>query len=219
MTADDWPDALRATASRFAADRLAPFYMARETQERIDRALLREMGGLGLIAPEAPEQFGGLGLSSVASGIVMEAIAYGDFNIAYVQLLGSLLTQIIASHAPEALAQDWVPRILAGEALVAIALTEPRGGTAATIACPARRRPSAARIRPMQCWCSRAPDQRRTARVASAPSWCRPIRRGSRARVSEMSAAASSGAARSSSTMCACRAARAWAGRGRRSAR
>jgi cyclohexanecarboxyl-CoA dehydrogenase len=54
VTTEDWPDALRDTASRFAADRLAPFYMAREKQERIDRALLREMGSLGLIAPEAP---------------------------------------------------------------------------------------------------------------------------------------------------------------------
>ena len=129
MTTDDWPDALRATASRFAADKLAPFYMAREAQGRLDRALMREMGSLGLIAPEAPEQFGGLGLSTVASGIVVEAIAYGDFNIAYVQLLGSLLAQIIGTHAPAALAHEWVPRILAGEALVAIALTEPRGGS------------------------------------------------------------------------------------------
>jgi cyclohexanecarboxyl-CoA dehydrogenase len=129
VTTEDWPDALRDTASRFAADRLAPFYMAREKQERIDRALLREMGSLGLIAPEAPERFGGMGLGAVAAGIVMEAVAYGDFNIAYVQLLGSLLTQIIGAHAPEALAQEWVPRILAGEALVALALTEPRGGS------------------------------------------------------------------------------------------
>jgi cyclohexanecarboxyl-CoA dehydrogenase len=129
MSTEDWPEALRDTASRFAADRLAPFYMARETEGHIDRDLMREMGALGLIAPEAPERFGGVGLGAVAAGIVMEAIAYGDFNIAYVQLLGSLLTQIIAAHAPDALAQHWVPRILSGDGLVAIALTEPRGGS------------------------------------------------------------------------------------------
>jgi cyclohexanecarboxyl-CoA dehydrogenase len=140
MSTEDWPDALHDTASRFAADRLAPFYMARETESRIDRDLMREMGALGLIAPEAPERFGGVGLGAVAAGIVMEAIAYGDFNIAYVQLLGSLLTQIIAAHAPDALARDWVPRILSGEALVAIALTEPRGGSdAARLMLRARR--------------------------------------------------------------------------------
>jgi cyclohexanecarboxyl-CoA dehydrogenase len=125
----DLHDALRDTASRFAAEKLAPLYQSRELDARIDRALVREMGSLGLIAPEVPTRFGGLGLEAVASGIVMEAIAYGDFNVAYVQLLGSLLTQIIATHAPEPLAQDWIPRIVAGEALVAIALTEPRGGS------------------------------------------------------------------------------------------
>jgi cyclohexanecarboxyl-CoA dehydrogenase len=136
----EWQASLRDTASRFAADRLAPFYLAREQDCRIERALIREMGELGLIAPKAPEEFGGLGLGTVASGIVMEAIAYGDFNVAYMQLLGSLLTQIIATHAPKALAQDWVPRILAGDALVAIALTEPRGGSdAARLMLRARR--------------------------------------------------------------------------------
>jgi cyclohexanecarboxyl-CoA dehydrogenase len=140
VNTDDVSNALGETASRFAADRLAPFYIARDAQERIDRALMREMGGLGLIAPEAPERFGGLGLSTVSSGIVIEAISHGDFNIAYVQLLGSLLTQMIGTHAPDALARDWVPRILTGEALVAIALTETRGGSdAARLLLRARR--------------------------------------------------------------------------------
>ena len=137
---EDWRAALRDTATRFARDKLAPHYQARETEGRIDRVLLREMGGLGLIAPEAPETYGGLGLGAVAAGIVMEGIAYGDFNLAYAQLNGSLLTQILAANAPAALAQAWIPRVIAGDALLAIALTEPRGGSdAAALTLRARR--------------------------------------------------------------------------------
>ena len=127
-------------ARRFAAERLAPGYMAREAEGRVDRALVREMGELGLIAPGLPEQYGGLGASGVTCGVIMEAIAQADINVAYVPLLASLNGQIIARHATPALAAEWLPRVTAGEALLALALTEPRGGSdAASLALAARR--------------------------------------------------------------------------------
>jgi len=131
--------ALQATAERFAREKLAPAYQAREREAAIDRALVREMGALGLIAGDLPEQYGGLGLPSETSGLIIEALAYGDVNVAYVQLLGSLCGQIIARHAAEELAAEWLPRIVSGENLVALALTEPRGGSdAANLALSAR---------------------------------------------------------------------------------
>jgi cyclohexanecarboxyl-CoA dehydrogenase len=131
--------ALQATAERFAREKLAPAYQARERQAAIDRALVCEMGALGLIAGDLPEQYGGLSLPSETSGLIIEALAYGDVNVAYVQLLGSLCGQIIAHHAAEKLAAEWLPRIVSGESLVALALTEPRGGSdAANLALSAR---------------------------------------------------------------------------------
>jgi hypothetical protein len=47
------------------------------------------MGALGLIAGDLPEQYGGLNLPSETSGLISEALAYGDVNVAYVQLLFS----------------------------------------------------------------------------------------------------------------------------------
>ncbi len=119
----------RTAAERFAREKLAPHYQAREQQAAIDRALVREMGALGLIGPDLPERYGGLGLPSEVSGLIIEALAYGDFNVAYVQLLGSLCGQIVAQHGADDLAAQWLPRIVAGEALFSLALTEPRGGS------------------------------------------------------------------------------------------
>lgn len=130
----------RKVAERFAREKLAPAYQARELEAKIDRALLREMGALGLIAPDLPDKHGGLGQTSETSGLIMEAIAYGDPNVAYVQLLSSLCGQILAKHASDALAGEWLPRIVSGESLFALALTEPRGGSdAANLALSARR--------------------------------------------------------------------------------
>ncbi len=131
---------IQAVARRFAAERLAPGYMGGEASGRIDRDLVREMGALGLIGADLPEDCGGIGASSVTTGVVIEAVAHADINVSYVQLLGSLNGQIVARHAAPELAAHWIPRIVAGEALFALALTEPRGGSdAANLAVAARR--------------------------------------------------------------------------------
>lgn len=133
--------AFQETARRFAREKLAPGYQRREVEGRIDRALVREMGALGLIAPELPEEMGGLGAPSLTSGLIAEAIGYADVNAAYIQILGSLNGKIIAGHAPPELAQQWLPRLVSGEVIVAIGLTEPRGGSdAANLALSARRK-------------------------------------------------------------------------------
>lgn len=137
---DPAAQAFAETARRFAAERIAPGYAAREAEGRIDRALVRAMGALGLIGPDLPEAAGGFGADSVTAGLAMEAVGYADPNVAYVPLLASLCGQIIARYAEPALARHWIARITAGEALVCIALTEPRGGSdAAHLALTARR--------------------------------------------------------------------------------
>ena len=121
--------AFRETAMRFAKEKLAPHYQKRATAERIDRVLIREMGALGLIAPDLPEQYGGLGESSVTAGIIIEQIAYADFNASYVPLLASLMGGMLAQHASPDIAREWLPKVTAGEAIIGLGLTEPRGGS------------------------------------------------------------------------------------------
>jgi cyclohexanecarboxyl-CoA dehydrogenase len=132
--------ALREAARRFAREQLRPDYQSREVDERIDRALLRKMGSLGLIGADLPEQFGGIGESGVTAGLITEALAYGDFNMGTVQMMGSLMGTLIYRHANPDLARHWTRRMLAGEAIVCIAISEPRGGSdAANLQLKARR--------------------------------------------------------------------------------
>jgi len=136
------PDQLsfRETAARFAADVLAPNYKRLEKEGRVPLDMRRQMGGLGLIGVEFPEEFGGLGVDHVTSGVVLEAISEGDFNVGYIQLLGSLCGAIVARHASPDIAQAILPKIASGDTIVALALTEPRGGSdAASLALKATR--------------------------------------------------------------------------------
>ncbi|MGB5098100.1 MAG: acyl-CoA dehydrogenase family protein [Porticoccaceae bacterium] len=126
---DEFQTSLLTTAQRFAADRLAPAYRAREGSGVIEPNLIRAMGRLGLIAPEVPEAHGGSGLDELTSGLVTEAIAAGDMNVAYVQIMASLLSSCILSYAtPEAIAAT-VPGLCSGALLGSIGVTEPRGGS------------------------------------------------------------------------------------------
>ena len=136
----DEQDAIRETTRRFAEEQLAPGYQAREAEPAIDRALVRAMGELGLIGVDLPSELGGLGQSSVTAGVIMEEVARADFNVSYVQLLGSLLGSMVAAHARPELARDLIPDICAGEVLVALGLTEPAvGSDAAHLQLRARR--------------------------------------------------------------------------------
>ncbi|WP_222911653.1 cyclohexanecarboxyl-CoA dehydrogenase [Pseudomonas sp. DNDY-54] len=121
--------AIRDSVARFSADVLMPGYRRREREGCIERSLIEQMGGMGLLGGELPEAFGGSGLDCVTAGIIIEEISRGDFNVGYIPLLASLNGQIIAQHAAPELAREWLGEITAGRKVVCIALTEPSGGS------------------------------------------------------------------------------------------
>jgi cyclohexanecarboxyl-CoA dehydrogenase len=114
---------------RFAADRIAPGFQERDRTRVLDRALMKAMGEMGFIAPELPEEFGGLGMGSLAAGVIHEEVARADLSISYINLLASLNGQILCHHGRPEVVRPWLTRLTRGEALLAIALTEPRGGS------------------------------------------------------------------------------------------
>ncbi len=121
--------ALSEQARRFAAARVAPGFLERDKTRVLDRDLMREMGEMGFIAPELPEQVGGLGLGCLAAGVIHEEIARADLSISYINLLASLNGQILAQHGRPEVVGPWLAKLTQGRALLAIALTEPRGGS------------------------------------------------------------------------------------------
>ena len=121
--------AIAEQARRFAEARVAPGFQERDQTRVLDRALMREMGQLGFIAPELPEAYGGQGLGSLAAGVIHEEIARADLSISYINLLASLNGQILAEHGQPEVVRPWLSKLTQGDALFAIALTEPRGGS------------------------------------------------------------------------------------------
>ena len=126
---DDDLQTLAEHARRFAQGRVAPGFQERDHTRVLDRDIMREMGEMGFIAPELPESVGGQGLGSLAAGVIHEEIARADLSISYINLLASLNGQILSHHGDPAVVRPWLEKLVTGQALFAIALTEPRGGS------------------------------------------------------------------------------------------
>jgi cyclohexanecarboxyl-CoA dehydrogenase len=122
-------DAIRDTARRFATERLAPDFQQRELDRKIGREVIAEMAELGLIGVDLPEDYGGLGLDCVTSGVIIEEIAAADLCVSYIQLIGSLNGRLLSDHATPEVAAKAIGDICAGRAITALGLTEPRGGS------------------------------------------------------------------------------------------
>jgi cyclohexanecarboxyl-CoA dehydrogenase len=95
---DDDLAALAEHARRFATGRVAPGFLERDDTRVLDRTLMREMGEMGFIAPELPEEHGGQGMGCLAAGVIHEEIARADLSLSYINLLASLNGQILAEH-------------------------------------------------------------------------------------------------------------------------
>ena len=69
---------VRESARGFAQDKLMPQVRLAYREERFDRAIITDMGKLGLIGPTIPEEYGGAGLGYVAAGLITRELERVD---------------------------------------------------------------------------------------------------------------------------------------------
>jgi cyclohexanecarboxyl-CoA dehydrogenase len=131
---------LQSTLRDFSKRELEPHYLNRDRDADLPAELVRKLGQLGLIAPMVDPSLGGSGLDYISLGIAHEELARGDFNAAYVLLLGALVGAIIVRNGDQRQQATYLPPICRGDILSALAVTEPGGGSdAAHIKMQARR--------------------------------------------------------------------------------
>ncbi|MBS0479907.1 MAG: acyl-CoA dehydrogenase [Proteobacteria bacterium] len=121
---------VRDTARAYAQDKLAPRVIDAFANEASDPAIFREMGELGLLGPTIPEEYGGVGASYVAYGLVareVERIDSGYRSMMSVQ--SSLVMFPIYEYGSEEQRRKYLPRLATGELIGAFGLTEPDAGS------------------------------------------------------------------------------------------
>src|SRR5690349_2033533 len=69
---------VRDTARSYAQEKLFPRVLSAYREERFDRAIMSEMGALGLLGATLPEEYGGSGFGPVAYGLIAREIERVD---------------------------------------------------------------------------------------------------------------------------------------------
>ena len=121
---------VRDTARAYAEEKLAPRIIEAFANEHTDPEIFREMGALGLLGPTVPEEYGGVGASYVAYGLVareVERIDSGYRSMMSVQ--SSLVMYPIHAYGSEEQKRKYLPKLASGEWIGCFGLTEPDHGS------------------------------------------------------------------------------------------
>lgn len=125
---------LKDSVRRYAVERLTPVAEEIETSgEPPSRALIHEFAEMGYLGINIPEEHGGLGLGNLEALIVIEEVARISAAVAF-PIFESCVGPVraIERFAGETLKKEVVPAVCRGDAVVAIAMSEPNAGSALT---------------------------------------------------------------------------------------
>jgi glutaryl-CoA dehydrogenase len=150
---------VRDTARRYAQDKLFPRVLAAYREETFDRAILTEMGALGLLGPTLPEAYGGAGLGAVAYGLIAREIERVDSGYrSALSVQSSLVMVPIHRFGSEEQRRTYLPRLATGEIVGCFGLTEPdHGSDPGSMATKAKKVPGGFQLNGAKTWITNAP--------------------------------------------------------------
>ncbi len=121
----------RESTRKFLEKEVLPFYDLWEKQEILPRALWRSLGEHGLLCVDMPEEYGGAGSTFRMSAVVIEEMSRLGFGAlaSNVSVHSDIVTPYILHLGNDAQKQHWLPKLITGEAVGAIAMTEPSAGS------------------------------------------------------------------------------------------
>jgi acyl-CoA dehydrogenase len=122
---------LRSTVARFLAEAVEPHGEQWEEQGFVPREVIRKLGRLGLLGITSPPEYGGAGADAITSVVFQEALSRSTFGGFVVTVL--VHTDMAGPHlvraGTKAQLDRYLAKVIAGELVTAIAVTEPDAGS------------------------------------------------------------------------------------------
>ncbi|MFM7655248.1 MAG: acyl-CoA dehydrogenase [Paracoccaceae bacterium] len=122
--------ALAEAARAYAQDKLQPRVIKAFREESTDPAIFREMGEMGLLGVTVPEEYGGLGASYVAYGLIAREVERVDSGYrSMMSVQSSLVMYPIYAYGTEEQRKKYLPKLASGEWIGCFGPTEPDAGS------------------------------------------------------------------------------------------
>lgn len=124
-------EALRDQVRRFVETEIKPHALKWEEDGFVPRDVLRRMGSLGFFGIRYPAEYGGSEMDTLATVVLAEELGRSTFSgVAITALVHTDMASVhIANAASKAQKDALMPAIIAGEKIVAVAVTEPDAGS------------------------------------------------------------------------------------------
>ncbi len=123
-------NALRDAVRDFAAAEIAPRAAETDREDRFPMDLWRKMGDLGVLGITVPETYGGAGMGYLAHMVAMEEISRASASIGLSYGAHSnLCVNQIKRNGSEAQKHKYLPKLISGEHVGALAMSEPGAGS------------------------------------------------------------------------------------------
>ena len=147
---------------RIAREHMMPLLGRDDPGSGVNRDLIKSFSTHGLMSPFFARQFGGTGDGGVSATLLCQyreglARVSPQASTALATQIGGIF--VVARHATEAVRREWVPKVVSGEVVTALALTEPeRGSDVASMTMPAKQVPGGWLLSGRKVWIMKAPD-------------------------------------------------------------
>ena len=120
----------RRSMAAFLDEHASPQHVARWTAQKcVDRETWRAAGAFGMLGLLGPEAYGGLGGDFRHERVLMEEFAKRGLEGWGVAVHNMIVAPYLIHHGTPAQRERWLPRIVSGETVLAIAMTEPGAGS------------------------------------------------------------------------------------------
>jgi glutaryl-CoA dehydrogenase len=121
---------IRDTVREWVEDRVMPIIGEAYINRTFPRDLIAEIGELGMLGANLPEEYGCAGLNNVAYGLIMQELERGDSGIrSFASVQGALVMYPIYAFGSEEHRREWLPKLASGEKIGCFGLTEPDYGS------------------------------------------------------------------------------------------
>ena len=114
---------------KFLEGEAIPYNDQWEEDGQISREFWLKAGEQGFLGPNVPEEFGGLGLDFGYNAIITEEMALACLSGIAINLHSDVVLPYVYEYGGQRLIDKYMPRLLTGELITAIAITEPGAGS------------------------------------------------------------------------------------------